>query len=456
MRKRSHRRKKFGLTGLTGQQGVNLVEQAVLDMGFAWNPTNIDQGIDGTIEIVESASRVATGRVIHAQVKATSTEFQSNSQNAFSFTCSPPDIDYWLNSNVPVILIVCKPSTEEAYWKDIKAYFDNPKNKDTNTVRFDKSADKFDSSAAQLLADLAKPGGGSHLGPLPKKEKLISNLFPVASFPETIWSATAKYRDRERFYQELKELPGNNLHLREFFLNSETVYSFLDLNNGPLNRLVEAGTIEQNSSEDWALADDPDLKRHFVHLLNLCLKQYLFEQKVAYYGEKKLNYFIWESKKDPRKIRAKSLQKSGTQSAAEWHPSNRNEGEGYFRHKAAITNFVRLGGKWFLEVTPTYFFTSDGRAEYWNSEKLLSGIKQIERHPSVRGSLLLWRAIFTDRDLTKRYDLISFDPPAQFELGTGIDDNAWQRTGIAELLSEEDDDDDETEPSEDPNQPELW
>lgn len=427
-------------------------------MGFAWNPTQTDQGIDGTIEIVNPSNREATNLIIQVQVKATSTEFQSNSDTAFSFSCDSADIDYWLHGNAPVIIIVCQPKSGEAYWKDIKAYFNDPKNKDTNTVRFIKAADRFDASVGQLLAELAKPSGGTYLGTLPKKENLISNLFPVVHFPETIWSATSKFRDREKFRQALKELPAGNKHLRELFPNGNTVYSFLDLNSPPLNRLIEAGTVKENSAEDWALSEDPDLKRHFVHLLNLCFNQFLFERRIAYDPERKLIFFKCDNTERPHKIRAKSLQNVGTQSAAEWHPSKQNEGYGYFRHEAAFTKFVRLGEKWYLEVTPTYFFTSDGRTEFRNSEKLLAGIKRMERHQSVRGNLLLWRAVLSDPDLTKRYNLLSFDPPAEFELAAGIDDDAWQRAGESEPLSYDDDgdSDDDIEHEEGPNQPELW
>jgi len=456
MRQRSQRTKKAGLTDSTGQHGVNLVEEYILQMGFTWNQTYRDSGIDGYIEIVETATRTATNRIVQVQVKATTREFQSETPNALSFSCDPADIDYWLMGNAPVILIVCRPLTREAYWKDIKAYFLDPKNNKTNTVRFHKAADRFDGSTGPLLANLAQPRGGLHLGPLPKKETLISNLFPVESFPKTIWSASSKH-NRDGFVEALKNLPRGNAHLREFFLNSDTVYSFLNLSEEPLRHLIEPGTIETNSSDEWALADDPDLKRHFVQLLNLCLRQYCFEQKIAYFFDKKLLYFMWECKTEGRRIRAKSLQNTGTQSVAEWHPSKLEEGDGYFRHKAFHPNFVRLDSRWYLEVTPTYYFTADGRTEYWNSETLLSGIKRLDRHEAVRGGLLLWKAILTERDLTKRYNMIRFDQPLEFDLNIGIDDEAWRLAGTAEIISDEDDEvDDVDEHAEDPSQPMLW
>lgn len=456
MQRRSQRTKKAGLTVSIGQKGVNLVETQVLNMGFVWNPTYQDSGIDGIIEIVETATRTATNRIIQVQVKATSQAFQSETNTALSFSCEAADIDYWLNGNAPVILIVCRPLTLDIYWKDIKGYFLDPKNRKTNTVRFDKSSDKFDGSAAQLLANLAQPRGGLHLGPLPKQETLISNLFPVEAYPKTIWSATSKFRTRETYSDALKNLPRGNAHLREFFLNGDTIYSFLDLTKPPLSSLIEPGTVESNSSNDWALTEDPDLKYKFVQLLNICLTQFCFDQRITFERENKIHYFIWDSKTESRKVRAKSLQNTGVQTVADWHPSKRNEGDGYFRHKAFFSNFVRLGNRWFLEVTPTYYFTSDGKTEYWNSEALLAGIKRLDRHAAVRGNFLLWRSIFTEHDLTKRYNRIAFHPPLEFELNTGIDDDAWQRTGINEASSTEDEEPDENESVEDPNQPLLW
>jgi len=452
------RTKKAGLHDNTGQQGVNLVEEFVLKMGFVWNQTRVDQGIDGSIEIIETATRTATNRIVQVQVKATTKEFQSETSNALSFSCDPADIDYWMKGNAPVILIVCRPLTREAYWKDINAYFLDPQNKKTNTVRFDKSTDKFDASTGPLLANLAKPNGGLHLGPLPKKETLISNLFPVTAYPPTIWSGTSKHRNRDEFAEALRNLPHGNRHLREFFLSGETIYSFLDLNKTPLNSIVEPGTVETNSSQDWALTNDPDLKHKFIQLLNICLTQFCWDQKIAFNRENKIHYFIWESKTGERRIKAKSLQNTGNQTVGKWHASKRTDGEGYFRHKAALSNFVRLGNRWYLEVTPTYYFTSDGRTEYWNSEALLAGIKRMDRHAAVRGNLLLWRSIFSERDLTKRYNLIAFDPPAEFELNTGVDDDAWQRTGVDEGSSTEDEEPEEDEPEsvEDPTQPLLW
>jgi hypothetical protein len=46
------RRKKIHQNSLRGQEGINIIEVAVLKMGFVWSQRGaVEAGIDGTIEI---------------------------------------------------------------------------------------------------------------------------------------------------------------------------------------------------------------------------------------------------------------------------------------------------------------------------------------------------------------------------------------------------------------------
>src|SRR2546427_12174751 len=70
--------KKIHKNTITGQQGINLIEKRVLEMGFLWYPTGgIEAGIDGTIEIRESATGRAFNAIIQVQSKATIGQFQA-------------------------------------------------------------------------------------------------------------------------------------------------------------------------------------------------------------------------------------------------------------------------------------------------------------------------------------------------------------------------------------------
>ena len=107
--------KKISDATIVGQQGINLIERVTLEMGFAWNPTNIDVGIDGYIEIRDPASGQATNCIIQVQSKATEQPFDAETGSSFEYRCAPKDLDYWMGGNAPVILVRSRPKTNEAY-----------------------------------------------------------------------------------------------------------------------------------------------------------------------------------------------------------------------------------------------------------------------------------------------------------------------------------------------------
>jgi hypothetical protein len=89
-------------------------------MRYAWRPILIfDLGIDGEIEICDPQTGEATNLILRVQVKATAQPFQRESSDSFEYFCDRRDLDYWLRGNAPVILIVCRPDTNEAYWVSV-------------------------------------------------------------------------------------------------------------------------------------------------------------------------------------------------------------------------------------------------------------------------------------------------------------------------------------------------
>jgi hypothetical protein len=100
----------------------------------------------------------------------------------------------------------------------------------------------------------------------------------------------------------------------------------------------------------------------------------------------------------------------------------------YVRHLAFERRFRRYGHTWYVEIIPTYFFSTDG---YWESAyaaKHRSGIKRIERHNDVRRHVETWTWILRGEvdlggmtpDPNRR--LLEFGPPAQVELDNSIDE----------------------------------
>jgi hypothetical protein len=92
-----------------------------------------------------------------------------------------------------------------------------------------------------------------------------------------------------------------------------------------------------------------------------------------------------------------------------------------------------MDGAWFCELEPDYCFTSDGVTEHRNADKLLAGIKRLERHAAVSGWTSMWAAY-----LRGPGDLLTPAKPVEFadlltvQVERGIDDKRWGPTPVAD------------------------
>lgn len=75
----------------------------------------------------------------------------------FRYICDPGDLDYWLKSNIPVILILSDPETERAYWVWLQDVFPDWKPGNPTTVLFRKDQTRFDANALPCC-----PGSSPH------------------------------------------------------------------------------------------------------------------------------------------------------------------------------------------------------------------------------------------------------------------------------------------------------
>src|ERR1035441_8251934 len=172
--------KRILTASILGQQGINLIEHYVLGMGFTWTPTGaLEAGIDGIIETRDPVTGQVYNSIIQVQSKAVS-QFVSETDEGFDYRCRPEDLEYWMNGNAPVILVISRPDTNEAYWVSIKTYFADPVRKRGSTVHFRKKDDRFGVDSRDALFALAAPrDSGLYLSPQRKAERLHSNLLEV-------------------------------------------------------------------------------------------------------------------------------------------------------------------------------------------------------------------------------------------------------------------------------------
>jgi hypothetical protein len=423
--------KKLTQQTLIGQQGINLIESVVLAMGSIWNPTAIDVGIDGSIELCEPGSGHALGRVLFVQSRATERGFQGETDTGFEYLCSERELAYWMQGNAPVLLIVSRPSSKEAYWVSIKDYFADAGRLASRRVRFDKTRDRFTEGCFDALHAVGMPpGAGVYLGPPGKSETLVTNLLRVASYAPRIYVAETQVERPEDMWR-LRDERG--LPLRAgWILKNGRLLSFHDLREWPWQDLCDRGSVEDFDVEEWAASEDEDRRRDFVWLLKQCLRDKLYP-RIVY--RKDLDCYIFRrpvSDLKPFSVRYQATPKRESKRDVFIQLTNRKTGKvSCYRHDAFEGFFRRLEGSWYLEINPTYVFTSDGdRLSLFQADQL-SRIKRFERNPDVRRQVLMWASqLGRGEDLvTPPFPLLVFGELATLDLQKGIDDAAWMADG---------------------------
>lgn len=421
------------------RQGIALIGKIVADMGHLWNEPQNDFGIDGSIELVDPATEKATNRIVLVQSKATSVPF---GDRPIGFTCDEDDLRYWLHGNAPVVLIRSHPASGEAYWVSVKDYFrDHPEQRASRRILFDREQHQFDLASDSALQELARPRvDGLHLGTPPIHETLVSNLLPIVSYPETIFSAKAIISRGRDAWAVWDESPGE--WPRDWIVWSGHVYSFTNPSTGMLSKLC-TGPTKPIPTSDWAEAEDEELRRHFVWLLKAALSS---QMRPALRSNRDLT---WVAATDELPVVIAVAATSTTRTVVKAYLRD-DESVKYVRHLAFAPIFVRYDDRWFLELTPTYHFTRDGFEPDLFAASRLSTIKRIERHSDFRRNVdTLARLLRGDVDLggltpDPEHHLIGFGELETVLLDTGEEkplDHSAEALGHEIDVDEESDDD---------------
>ena len=424
-RSRSSKPKTLSKQALSGQRGVNTVESLVLSLGSIWNPaTSLDVGIDGAVELCDPETGEALGLLIRVQSKAVTGPFLAETASSFEFVCDERDLDYWFKGNVPVILVVSRPASGEAYWISVRDYFADAAARSTRRVVFDKARDVLDSSALPRLLVLAAPrDSGIYLPPRRQSETLVTSLLEVSSFaPRLFLAATSARTPRQVF----AALPSNT-HASEWILLNKQILSFHDLRDPIWKSVCDRGSVEDFPTDEWSESRDPVRRREFVWLLNSALRQRLYP-RVLYH--KTLDCYYWrrpEANLHPASLVYRATHQPAKRNVFKGYPRKDGGGISYYRHAAFEGHFRRFSDSWFLDITPTFVFTQDGERISRYHADLLSGIKRLDRNPAVLAWVMMWADYLARRgDLfTAEYPFLSFGKLVPLSIERGIVDDSW-------------------------------
>jgi hypothetical protein len=419
---------------ILSQQGINLIERVVLDMKCRWHPTvGVDAGIDGTIELTDQADEPhPLGLVLHVQSRATELRWPNENDTSFTYSPRQEDLDYWLRGNAPVLLIVSRPNTEEAYWVSIKDYFADAAQRRTRQVVFNKTRTAFTAASYPHLFELGREHGqvksGLYLAPTPVAETLTVNLMPITRFGPKLFVAETPHRTREAVFTALREAGADAGGLGIFIPVGKNLISLYDLRDQPWPRVCERGTVDEFDADEWAFSADRDRQREYARLLRLALNELLYPI-VRLNTEKDMYAFASFGEERARRFPFVINGRKRRPTVLQIYPWT-YEGKRYvrYRHVAMQAAFRRSEQQWFIEITPTYLFTRDGREVDRRHEELLAGIKRFDHQPAVLRHLQLWEAVLRRPAglFGTTEDHLSIGELLRVGANFGIIDRAWQ------------------------------
>jgi hypothetical protein len=403
-----------------GFRAEAFVDKVVSDTGLIWNARHRDFGIDGQIEAVDVEGEV-TGSFVLAQVKGTEVGFPGETADRFHFFCDARHIEYWQRCNHPVVLICVNLIRQEAWWKRVDTWFQDPILRARRVVDFNKTADRFDADSAAVIGSLSIPAG-QPLPRLNRTERLTSNLLEVIAFGPLIHSASTSCRERGDAWERMR---SNGSFESGFLLSGGRIYSMCSLTSGPLVVLCD-GAVETFPTEQWSNADDPDAYRRFVTLLNNTLRA-IHYRDLVWHAKKKVVYFKATPDLAARRIKRRSARGRGRSVFQPYFGNDDATKVRYCRHYAADLFFKRFDGRWFLEINPDYHFTIDGKRDSLYDAEYVKKIKRLERNSAVFALVRAWADFLRGEDtlFSRRDDRIVFGELAEFEADAAIDERAW-------------------------------
>jgi hypothetical protein len=100
--------------------GVNAVARVAARLGLIWRENQVkDLGIDGQLEYVTREGN-ATGRLVAVQVKSGESYFRHEEEDCWRFYPEEKHRLYWERFPIPVILVLCRPTTDQLAWIDVR------------------------------------------------------------------------------------------------------------------------------------------------------------------------------------------------------------------------------------------------------------------------------------------------------------------------------------------------
>lgn len=377
-----------------GELGETLVKATILGLGHVFEGRGrLETGIDGTIEFRDPVMRKMLGKTVAVQVKTTASgKYSREGDASFEYLLKTADLDYWRDTNLPVIIIVLRLSDQSMFWKDVSAGAPG----DERRLTFDKVADKLDAASIDRMAQLSVERGklGSFVPPMRSGEPAHLNLMRII-LPEEIFVAESPFKSGRDAIPTL--LAHDDRHF-DWVIRGRRFVSFRDPTGTAVEKIIDRDTLEAVETEYVALTDDPDDEVIMIELLRRTMEEQ-FTADIAYDKDTRAFHFRPPDPLVPREYRYRSLKEMTLATVVQLYPDRKKPDRlNNVRHHAFAPRFERIGDDWFVSITPTFFFSENGSRCHRFASTLLAGKKRLDRNGSVRGQVMLWRHFLANND----------------------------------------------------------
>lgn len=422
---------------LNGDLGETVVKAAVMKLGHVFEGRGrLETGVDGTIEFRDPATKRMTGKLVAVQVKTTDKKrYTAETDNSFEYLLRVADIEYWKQSNLPVVIMLYRQSDESLYWKNVSASAPGEERR----LIFDKVADRLEAATMDRLAAVAIEKGrlGAFVPPMRTGEPAHLNLMRIA-MPDEIFVADSPFASGRDAVPVLLRAEG---HQFDWVIRGRRFVSFRDPRGTALESIIDVDTVEAIDTELIADSDDHDDEIVMIELLRRTMADQ-FAHELTYNRKGRIFYFKAADRYQARRYHYRSLREPTSAMVVQVYPYKKGKREGQIhsvRHHGFSPRFERIGSEWFISVSPTFAFTEDGFRPHRFAADLLSGKKRKDRNGSIRGQFFLFRfllsgakldtalklALFPDEGAEPVSSVLRFEPIEPVVMDVAVPESAW-------------------------------
>lgn len=198
----------------------------------------------------------------------------------------------------------------------------------------------------------------------------------------------------------------------------------------PLAKIVDQGTVTELEPQEYYEIDE-NHEKVFKSLLRRCFQQKLFRQHIAWQNEEHL--FIFSEVDGMAKRTEKWQGKVATERVVFERTMKNNKPHEILncKHLAFEIEFKSFAKKWFVAITPDWFFSYDGYKRSPFAEENISWLKRKENNSAVFNQVRFIAYflkhekppdLFTRRDI---YPFLSFGDLVMFDTAPKLLDEDW-------------------------------